>query len=199
MSQSRVLIVILLIALIVFGVELIITKQLPLRQQSTAISTSLPQIAQAAWSTCVNSYGEYSFQYPSNWHVFKPWEGGPLETDCEDAGANFSINSTDPYATSSRGEDYNTGSMDFSFIKGTELKSIPNSLDDFFAQRPAILQANKVLMTGTVGGEKAVWVQEPHDFLDIYLWHNGNIIIIGADKLNNTGVLNEVLTSFKFG
>lgn len=198
MSRSRIFISTLL-AVLIIGVTLVIAKPHPLRERSAAVSTSSPAIVQTAWSTCMNQYGGYSFQYPSSWHVLKPGEGGSLETDCENAGANFSINPIDPnYATSSYGGDYNAGSMDFSFIKGMELKEIPKSLDDFFAEQPAILQVNKVLMTGTVGGEKAVWVQEPHNFLDIYLWHNGNIVIVGADNLNDTGVLNGVLNSFKF-
>jgi hypothetical protein len=195
MSRSKVLIFILLGGLIIFGTELIGAEPSQ-HPPSTTISTS-----QTVWSTCVNSYGGYSFQYPSSWHVLKSGNGAPIETACEDAGANFSINPIDPnYATSSYGGDYTAGSIQFYFTKATELAAAPKSLDDFFSQNPAILQSNKFLTNGTVGGEKAVWLQEEPEngFVDIYLWHDGNIIDITADKVSDTGLLNGVLDSFKF-
>lgn len=198
----RIFIFILFAALIIFVFTLAIASPHQFHEQSKSVATSSAEILPIAWSTCGNSYGGYSFQYPSSWHVLKPGEGAPSETDCKNAGANFSINRIDPnYATSSYGDDYTAGSIQLSFIKGTELKTVPKSLDDFFAQQPAILQSNKVLMTGMVGGEKAVWVQdEPENgFIDIYVWHNGNIIDITADKVNDTELLNRVLNSFKFG
>src|ERR1700756_2633198 len=121
MSRLRIFIFILLTAIIVFAGTLAIAR--PRREQSGTVSTSSSEISQTAWSTCVNSYGRYSFQYPSAWHVLKPGEGAPLETDCENAGANFSVNAIDPnYATSSYGGDYTAGSIEFYFTKGTELE-----------------------------------------------------------------------------
>lgn len=199
MSRLRVLIFILLVVLIIFGVELLIGKPSSPYLQSTALSPNSSQIAQGGWSTCVDTYGDYSFRYPSSWHVLKPSEGAPIETNCEGAGANFSINPIDPNYAMRSNADYTAGSIEFSFIKGTELKAIPQSLDDFFAQRPAILQSNKVVMTGTVAGEKATWLKEPaNGFIDIYFWHNGNIMNITADKISDTGLLNVILDSFNF-
>lgn len=189
-----------MIVLIIFGVALVIAERSSSPQGDTVAPGSSAQIAQSAWSACTNTYGGYSFLYPSSWHVLKAGAGGAIETACENAGANFSLNPVDPnYATSSNG-DYNAGSIQLSFIKGTDLNGIPKSLDDFFAQRPAILKSHKLLVTGIVADEKAVWLQEEPEngFVDIYFWHNGDIMKITADKVSDAELLNNILKSFTF-
>jgi hypothetical protein len=157
-----------------------------------SLNKSLPSANSISqWATCTNNVGGYSFKYPSNWRVFESGIGSFEETDCESAPADFFI-TPNPLTTTINGQ------VNFYYLFDTGSQPPPQSLDDFFAKYPDILKVNKLLMTGSLGGEKAVWLMEPKGgIIDIYCWHNFHILRISTDTVDESE-LHNIVNTFSF-
>src|SRR6476646_10933706 len=142
------LIVVVLALGSVFGLRQFFTHE--------SITPSLEGDTNSVWQECSGPDLEYSFSYPNNFRVWQYSPGAYVPRACTDIkNANQVVLETDLL------HDPRKNRIDFDWIDGSALSSLPRSINDFFAQSPDILKNSTILKRAPLGGEESVWIQQP--------------------------------------
>jgi hypothetical protein len=137
-------------------------------------------------TTCDNKVGGYSFDYPSDWKIWKYLPGDYVETSCTSAPADITLSPDIDAIPTQR--------IDLS-VFGADLHPRPSSLNDYLSV--ASLPSADRISGDTLDNQTAAWFKRRDGTINILCWYNGSVLEIDVTDVESEQ-LKAILKTFRF-